>query len=305
MKRFKKAVILGTIAVMIFSMSAVSASALSKPAISVDGKAITFQASEGTPFIDSANRTQVPIRAFAESLGAKVSWDGTSQTATIDGNIKIKVGSAEITTAYGTVKMDTNAVNKSGRIYVPARYVANALGFDIESTSKNGAVEANVVTKVELTVSAAASLKDALGEIQTLYKKDKPNATLNISFGGSGTLQQQIEQGAPVDCVLLSCKEQHDRTERRRTCWTDGTVKESTAEYACASRSELVRPPIDINSFEDCHKAVRLKRSPWENRQQFLQENMHSRYLHITKSLTQITAKSSIRKRCKRSSDLG
>ena len=206
MKRFKKAVILGTIAAMIFSLSAVSASALSKPVISVDGQAIAIEASLGTPFIDSANRTQVPIRAFVESLGSKIAWDQSTQTATINGAVKIKVGSTEISTAYGTITMDTKAVNKDGRIYVPARYVANALGYDIEATTKDGAVTANVVTKVDLTVSAAASLKDALGEIQTLYKAEKPNATLAINFGGSGALQQQIEQGAPVDLFFSAAK---------------------------------------------------------------------------------------------------
>lgn len=206
MKLFKKILLLSTIAAVIFSMSAVSASALSKPVISVDGSPIKIESSLGAPFIDSANRTQVPIRAFSESLGAKVSWDGPTQTATIEGNIKIKVGSSEINTAYGTITMDTKAVNKDGRIYVPARFVANALGYDIEAATKDGTVTANVVTKVDLTVSAAASLKDALGEVQTLYKAKKPNTALTINFGGSGTLQQQIEQGAPVDLFFSAAK---------------------------------------------------------------------------------------------------
>jgi molybdate transport system substrate-binding protein len=55
--------------------------------------------------------------------------------------------------------------------------------------------------KVELTISAAASLTDALKDVQKLYESSHP-VTLNLNFGASGSLQQQIEQGAPVDVFL-------------------------------------------------------------------------------------------------------
>ncbi|MEC0208663.1 molybdate ABC transporter substrate-binding protein [Paenibacillus ehimensis] len=56
--------------------------------------------------------------------------------------------------------------------------------------------------KVELTVSAAASLTDALKEIQTAYESKNAGIKLNFNFGASGALQQQIEQGAPADVFL-------------------------------------------------------------------------------------------------------
>nr|WP_234405651.1 molybdate ABC transporter substrate-binding protein [Paenibacillus sp. IHBB 10380] len=56
--------------------------------------------------------------------------------------------------------------------------------------------------KVELTISAAASLTDALQEIRTLYETDHLHVKLHFNFGASGALQQQIEQGAPVDVFL-------------------------------------------------------------------------------------------------------
>lgn len=55
---------------------------------------------------------------------------------------------------------------------------------------------------VELTVSAAASLTDALKEIQKAYESKNQNIKLNFNFGASGALQQQIEQGAPADLFL-------------------------------------------------------------------------------------------------------
>jgi|GEM_PF-33555 molybdenum ABC transporter, periplasmic molybdate-binding protein len=253
MKRLKKVLLLAALAAFIISMSAVSVFAAATPVVSVDGTAITIDSGMGTPFIDSANRTQVPINAFSKSLGAKdVSWDQATQTATIDGTVKIKVGASTISTAYGTITMDTQAVNKDGRIYVPARYIANALGYDIEGTSKDGVITANVITKVDLTISAAASLKSALDEIQTLYKAEKPNATLAISYGGSGTLQQQIEQGAPVD-VFLSAATSNMKALKDKSLLDDSTMKN-----LLQNKVVLIVPSdskAKIASFEDVKNA--------------------------------------------------
>lgn len=55
---------------------------------------------------------------------------------------------------------------------------------------------------VELIISAAASMTDALKEIQQAYETINPHIKLNFNFGASGALQQQIEQGAPADLFL-------------------------------------------------------------------------------------------------------
>ena len=64
-------------------------------------------------------------------------------------------------------------------------------------TSNRGAAQ-----QVELTISAAASMTDALQEIQQAYEAEHANVKLNFNFGASGALQQQIEQGAPADLFL-------------------------------------------------------------------------------------------------------
>jgi molybdate transport system substrate-binding protein len=62
--------------------------------------------------------------------------------------------------------------------------------------------------RVELTISAAASLTDALKDIQADYESAHPQTKLYFNFGASGALEQQIEQGAPVD-VFLSASAQY------------------------------------------------------------------------------------------------
>lgn len=66
-----------------------------------------------------------------------------------------------------------------------------------------------------LTVSAGISLKDALEEIQAAYAKEKPGVSLTFNFGSSGMLQQQIEQGAPVDVFLSAAPRQMDALDAK------------------------------------------------------------------------------------------
>lgn len=61
---------------------------------------------------------------------------------------------------------------------------------------------------IELNISAAASLKEAMTDIQAEYKNNKPNVTLTVNYGASGSLQQQIEQGAPCDIFISAGQSQ-------------------------------------------------------------------------------------------------
>jgi len=59
----------------------------------------------------------------------------------------------------------------------------------------------------ELTVCAAASLHEALDEIQRLYA---PHQRVVMSYGSSGMLAQQIERGAPADVFLPAAPQPMD-----------------------------------------------------------------------------------------------
>lgn len=55
--------------------------------------------------------------------------------------------------------------------------------------------------KVSLTISAAVSLTDALEEIKEIYQEEH-DVELTFNLGGSGSLAQQIQQGAPADVFI-------------------------------------------------------------------------------------------------------
>ena len=63
---------------------------------------------------------------------------------------------------------------------------------------------------VQLTVSAAASLKDALTVIDQDFQRAHQDTQITPNFGASGTLQLQIEQGAPADVFISAAPQQMD-----------------------------------------------------------------------------------------------
>lgn len=65
--------------------------------------------------------------------------------------------------------------------------------------------------QVEITISAAASLKDAMDVIQENYQKKHPEVKLKFNYAGSGSLQQQILQGAPVDLFFSAAKDKFEK----------------------------------------------------------------------------------------------
>ena len=78
---------------------------------------------------------------------------------------------------------------------------------------------------IELNISAAASLKEAMTDIQDEFKKVKPNVTLTVNFGASGSLQQQIEQGAPCD-VFISAGQSQMKALADKSLLLDNTKKD-------------------------------------------------------------------------------
>jgi molybdate transport system substrate-binding protein len=61
-----------------------------------------------------------------------------------------------------------------------------------------------------LTVSVAASLQNAMQELIPVYERSQPGVRLTFNFGGSGTLEQQIERGAPADVFLSAAPKPMD-----------------------------------------------------------------------------------------------
>ena len=67
----------------------------------------------------------------------------------------------------------------------------------------------------QVVVAAAASLKEVMGERINRYAEVDPEVQIVMTYGGSGVLQRQIEQGAPVDVFLAASPTNMDALEKR------------------------------------------------------------------------------------------
>ncbi|MFS0783271.1 molybdate ABC transporter substrate-binding protein [Bacillus sp. 1P06AnD] len=116
------------------------------------------------------------------------------------------------------------------------------------TNNKDSSTSKSKNKKVALTVSAAASLNDALSEIKTKFEKAHPHITLKTNFGGSGALQQQISQGAPVDLFISAAEDKFN------TLVKNGFIHKSDSVNLVQNELVLVVPKkstLSINSFED------------------------------------------------------
>jgi molybdate transport system substrate-binding protein len=106
--------------------------------------------------------------------------------------------------------------------------------------------------KADLTVSAAISLKDALDEVRTVYISENPGASLAMNYGASGTLQLQIEQGAPVDIFLSAAPKQMNALAAK------GLLLDGTRKDILRNEVVLIVPKNStarIGSFRDLARA--------------------------------------------------
>lgn len=99
---------------------------------------------DSAPYIDSSNRTMVPVRAISEALGASVDWDDASRLVTIaKGDLKVclTIGSSTAVVNGVQKSMDTVPAIQNDRTMVPARFVSEFLEADVDWDDVNRIVE--------------------------------------------------------------------------------------------------------------------------------------------------------------------
>jgi len=118
--------------------------------ISLDGRNVTFDV---PPFVDTQNRTMVPIGFVRDELNARVDWMPTEQRVTIryqGQEIVLWIGSREARINGNTVTMDTQAVLVNGRTMVPVRFMDEFEGITVDWQPANRMV---VITTVSINVN--------------------------------------------------------------------------------------------------------------------------------------------------------
>lgn len=88
------------------------------------------------PFINAeTGRTMIPLRFVSEQMGAQVEWLGVTKQVKIvlnDVTILLTVGSNQVLVNGQPVEIDAPAELVDGKVFVPLRFVSEALGATAE-----------------------------------------------------------------------------------------------------------------------------------------------------------------------------
>lgn len=101
-----------------------------------------------------------------------------------------------------------------------------------------------------LTLSVAASLQDAIVEIESSYNHEHGAIDFRNNFGSSGTLAGEIEQGAPVDAIISAGPKPVDDLQAR------GLLEPGTRINLLGNSLVLIAPQDSkLTGFDDLTSA--------------------------------------------------
>lgn len=136
----------------------------------LNGKSIDFP--DAQPYLKNG-RTMVPYRALMEALGGKVTYvkGGTITCQLGDSMLSFKLSGKKVTITDGdttkTIQMDVPSSITKGRTYVPVRFFAKALGYDVMwDSSRQAAVLIDRQSLIKKIDENFTTINAALKKIQ-------------------------------------------------------------------------------------------------------------------------------------------
>lgn len=217
--------ILSLIMVLVLSIALVSTVASVKTDVSVviDNKPVLFTDGDGAPFIDENGRTLVPLRVVMESFGCIVQWDQNTQTAYVvkDGvTVTIVIGQKYIRVNGMSQAIDTAAVNKDGRTYLPIRAVLEAFGATVEWDDSSRSV---LVTSPPSDQTGPVDGKDGKDGVDGKDGKDGVDgkdgkdgadgvSVANARIDENGSLIVTLSDGTEIDAGKVNAPQTNHKT---------------------------------------------------------------------------------------------
>ncbi|WP_338709192.1 copper amine oxidase N-terminal domain-containing protein [Paenibacillus amylolyticus] len=139
--------------IMVFSLAATASAAPKAITVKVDGKTVKFP--DAKPYYEGS-RVMIPVRFVSESLGARVTYKKATSGSkikrtvgiTLNGkNIEMDVNSDAVLVDQKIIKLDVPARLQNERVFVPIRFVSEALGADVKWSQANRLVTITTTKK--------------------------------------------------------------------------------------------------------------------------------------------------------------
>lgn len=165
-----------------------------KVTVTLDGTEVFFP--DAQPFIDTRDRTLVPIRFVSEAMGATVDWENDTRTVIIKKDkdtIKYTIGDMKAYLNDEICVFDTYGILKEDRTFVPLRFISEMLSCDVDWSDTTRTVtivspgEAVRFPEPEITVHYPESESDKRLFWITLdnyrdFERECPNYEFKIEF---------------------------------------------------------------------------------------------------------------------------
>ncbi len=246
----------------------VSTEVIAPPIVVIDGQKVAFD----VPPIIENGRTLVPLRAIFEKMGAKVSWNADTRTASAvkgDTTVVVAIGSKSPTINGAEKTIDVPAEIIDGRTLAPMRFVCEAFG---------GAVSWAADTRTVSVKSKSDSKPDSEDEdvndrvVQDITYSTVTGSVVNLR-SGPGTQYAKIgsvSRGTGVSVLDDNDGWSHIRLADGSMAWVLGTFLKNGQAPAADPPSNVITTPEPIlsasgNKVEVTGSTVNLREGPGTN----------------------------------------
>ncbi|GAA0388136.1 copper amine oxidase N-terminal domain-containing protein [Paenibacillus motobuensis] len=230
--------------------------------VELNGERIIFP--DAQPYVDKNNRVQVPVRFVSEALGAKVGWKNKTQEVTIelDGTkLVLTIGKKAYKINESTKLMDTAALRKSNRTFVPLRFVSEGLGAKVKWDSANYTVE--ITTGDGTTASSGETKNDPTKPGSKNFDWDAWEASRSVE----GKTEKKTSEGFSFytnyksDLVVMDGKYQENHGLIINIIITYGNVGGDNIEAKVKDLESILLQKIDETTVEAVLKYVKQKKA--------------------------------------------
>lgn len=147
------------------------------PTAYVNGSSVSIDLSNNVYPIFEKNHILLPIRFISENFGAKVGWDSETHTSSLyleNKLVQLKLNSSVMIVNNDRIELESPAQSINGRIFVPVRAVAKALGKEVFyykglTIIGNGKNMINTKTEMITAYRIAAMFKKPVGTNTNTY----------------------------------------------------------------------------------------------------------------------------------------
>lgn len=225
---------------------------INNPVMTVNGANASIDSNGTTPVIIN-ERTLVPVRAIIEALGGTVSWEQSTQTATLnygDDEIKLIIDSVTAYLNDTPNTLDTAPTTINERTMLPLRFIAESFKFNVDWEQSTQTV---TITKpsqsVETTIPTTTPSTSPIPQETNSPSENIESKTLVVYFSNTGNTEkiaESIVSGIGADVYEIEAEEPYTSADLNYN--TD--CRANREQNNISARPKIGNLPLNIDEYD-------------------------------------------------------